>query len=411
MSLALFTTTLAATLAPLLIPLDDPGKAMYEQKLEQELEGALAELEPSTETTFAIATRLVAPVNEPTAAPSQPAERIVPGQAPTDGAPDEAATLADWLALYCEGAGVRVVADEATLNRMRRVDVTSFGQAFNVVDSLGEFQVSYQDLLVTHGFVLTSNGAQKKYLLHDAFSNSPSNMTSYWVEPTERALMMANPAILMSTSVGVKYMDSRQASTMLRAKLPRYFEQALALSPKTLTLTTTGGKLADLLETIDRIEATEAASFQSSTGSPVTGQSGIMTGVDAGKVPSSGRAVAGGVGVAVPSLPNDTESTERATPQQLATRIYQIDSEHANDIVRTAERLVQARFNAGLGFREWIAGDGSTMPWPQPRFFPNETSTRVLVQAAAEDMARIEADLSLAKQLHDGVSKQAAVAD
>ena len=42
------------------------------------------------------------------------------------------------------------------------------------------------------------------------------------------------------------------------------------------------------------------------------------------------------------------------------------------------------------------------MPWPKPRFYTNSASTRVLVQAAEEDMERILADLTLAKRLHDG---------
>lgn len=387
MSLALITTTLAVTLAPLL----NSGEALREAQLEQQLEAALAELVPPA----------------PSVAPIAPATSLAVPAPPQDEAADEPANLAAWLALYCEGVGVRVVADEPALQRMRGIEVESFGQAFNVVDSLAEFQVSYQDLLVTHGFILTSNGAPKKYLLHDVEFNGGRNMAPYWVESTDRALMTANPAILMSTSVAVRYIDSRQASTMLRAKLPRHFEQALALSPRTLTLTTTGGKLAELLETIDRIEAAETAHGAESNASAGQRQVGVGGAVAAGHDSPSGAPV----NVVQPDPAQGAEAEEHAAHQELATRIYLIDSEHARDVVRTAERLVQARFSAGLGQREWIAGDGSRMPWPQPRFHTNETSTRVLVQAAAEDLARIEADLTLAKRLHDGAAEQTEGAD
>lgn len=304
----------------------------------------------SSESTFESAVDRLAP----TAQQDAPASKA---QAEHD--------LADWLSKFCIEAQVRCVADADVMAHLKATRVTTFGPSLE--DDPEAFLLTFQNLILTNGFILTLNGQPDNYQIHLPSSAPKKSLTPVLVDANDRQFMLDHPALLMATTVAPKWVDARQLSTTLRGTLGQSHERVMAPESNVLSMTATGAKLLDVLASVDAAVAARGAS-----------------------------------NAAMDSARTASAAPKDAGLEPLATRIFEVNSEHAHDIVRTTERMVSARFHAGLAMREWPLPDGNRLPWPQPRFYPTEDAARVLVQAAAEDMEMIAADFAIAKRLFEG---------
>jgi hypothetical protein len=287
--------------------------------------------------------------------------------APAPEAPAEH-NLADWLTKFCIEAQVRCVADAEVMAHLKATQVTTFGPSLE--DDPEAFLLTFQNLILTNGFILTLNRQPDHYQSHLPSSAPKKSLTPVLVDANDRQFMLDHPALLMATTVTPKWVDVRHLSVTLRGTLGQSHERVMATDSNALSLTATGAKLLGVLASVDAAVAARAANNAA---------------VEGARTASAA-----------------TEAPKGAGLEPLATRIFEINSEYAHNIVRTTERMVQARFNAGLAMRQWPLLDGNYLPWPQPRFYPTEDSKRVLVQGADKDMEMIAADLALAKRLFEG---------
>lgn len=287
-----------------------------------------------------------------------------------------AATLADWMRDYSEARNVRFLANQEVLMALANRPVVEFGKAMD--RRLMPFQQAFESMLLVEGFLLVPNPGTESYVVQLADSRGVPQWAGLEVDPANRELMASHPAVLMTTHLEFDYVDSRMLTNSMRSMANRSWQHALSTGPRTMTLTSTGAHLLELITAAQRADVPSADDQQRQAQLVATASNAVNA-----------------------PTPTAKPTSERAF-EPLATRMFMVESEHANEIVRIAEQLVSARFRAGLDRRDWVGADGQPANWPQVRFYTSDGGKRVLVQAAEADMAMVEADLKLAKQLMDG---------
>ena len=310
-----------------------------------------------------------------------------PDPAPAD------ATLADWMCDFSEARNVRFLANQEVLMALANRPVVEFGKAMD--RRLMPFQQAFESMLMVEGFLLVPNPGTESYVVQLADSRGVPQWTGLEVDPANKEMMASHPAVLMTTHLEFDYVDSRMLTNSMRSMANRSWQHALSTGPRTMTLTSTGAHLLELITAAQRADV-PSADDQQRQAQPVAPAQPV----------ASAKLVAPASNAVHAPTPAAKPTSERAF-EPLATRMFMVESEHANDIVRIAEQLVSARFRAGLDRRDWVGADGQPANWPQVRFYTSDGGKRVLVQAAEADIAMVEADLKLAKQLMDGIPDSA----
>jgi hypothetical protein len=315
---------------------------------------------------------------------------------------DFAATpsLADLIESYCELTGVRILADPATHSLAKSKVIAGFGG--QLVLNPADIQSFFESALAAQDFRLTKMNTDDvlTFTLLNAESGSrrsPKTAASWMLVDADELHLWANhDAVLIQSTIMIEGVDSRQVSTNLRPLFsdPSFQSIMSAGSTNSLIFQGSGSQVAaisELLETVgDRARAEKGKSAQRRQDSeremleveitPVAQTPSTSMEVDAPKVTITPLADRPHLTTAILQVPSDLRETTKVL-QELSVSRHRAENEH----------------------RIWFtADDGAQVPWPRPHMTyvsANRSSDniggRLIVQAAAEDLAWIQKAMGL----------------